>query len=72
MAGRYRRRFNSSGLSNPLHTPAMILRRLSSIFCSDQLLPLGAFNDSSSLFWHQNTPWGTEFIMKLSPASDKD
>ncbi|WZZ40553.1 hypothetical protein YC2023_036812 [Brassica napus] len=50
------------------------LRYLSSVatrFCR-YAWPLGSFNDSSTFFGHQNTPWGTEFIMKLPPTPDKD
>ncbi|KAF2615046.1 hypothetical protein F2Q70_00007350 [Brassica cretica] len=50
---------------------ASALSSVATSFCR-YAWPLGAFNDSSSLFWHQNTPWGTKFIMKLSPAPDKD
>ncbi|KAF2601843.1 hypothetical protein F2Q70_00025326 [Brassica cretica] len=79
MAGRCRKRFNTSGLSSPLYTPATVLGclRFSAIssvatsFCR-YAWPLGSFNDSSTFFGHQNTPWGTEFIMKLSPTPDKD
>ncbi|KAF3549236.1 hypothetical protein DY000_02001269 [Brassica cretica] len=79
MAGRCRKCFNTSSLSSPLHNPATVLGCLrfsaissvaTSICCYAR--PLGSFNDSSTLFGHQNTPWGTEFIMKLSPTPDKD
>ncbi|KAF3590088.1 hypothetical protein F2Q69_00027519 [Brassica cretica] len=79
MAGRCRRHFNTSGLSSPLHTSAMVLgclrfSALSSVATSlcRYAWPLGSFSDSSTFFGHQNTPWGTEFIMKLSRTSDKD
>ncbi|KAF3506636.1 hypothetical protein F2Q69_00009315 [Brassica cretica] len=74
MAGRCRRRFNTSGLSSPLHTPATVLgclrfSALSSVATSlcRYAWPLGSFNDSSTFFGHQNTPWGTEFIVEMQP-----
>ncbi|KAF2594733.1 hypothetical protein F2Q70_00045018 [Brassica cretica] len=50
------------------------LRYLSSVATSlcRYAWTLGSFNDSSTFFGHQNTPWGTEFIMKLPPTPDKD
>ncbi|KAF2585697.1 hypothetical protein F2Q70_00036998 [Brassica cretica] len=79
MSGRCRRHFNSSGLSSPLRVAARILGclRFSALFSVTTSLcryawPLGSFNDSSTFFGHQNTPLGTEFIMKLSPTPDKD
>ncbi|KAF3511583.1 hypothetical protein F2Q69_00004821 [Brassica cretica] len=74
MAGRCRRRLTHSDLMMPLRVAAGILRRLSSIFCSDHLLPLRLTARSLQrlifILWTQNPSNGPLTHPWCSPTPD--